>query len=139
MSTSEKTLRVLGEQAHLLDLVRDAIILRDMQGVIIAWNQGTEKLLGWKKDEALGRHAHTLLHTQSPQPLEAIETEALRAGHWEGELVHTRRDGPPVVMHSRWAVWRQDHGAPLAIVEISTDEAGEEWNSQEKTEDKPSE
>ena len=99
----------------------DAIILRDLQGVIISWNQGAEKLFGWTRDEALGKHANTLLHTRFPQPLEAIEAEVLRAGHWEGELVHTRRDGTPVVVTSRWAVWQQDHGAPLAIVEISTD------------------
>ena len=99
----------------------DAIILRDMQGAIIFWNQGAEKLFGWTSDEALGKHAHTLLHTQFPQPWEAIEAEVLRAGHWEGELVHTRRDGTPLVVTSRWAVWQQDHGAPLAIVEISTD------------------
>jgi PAS domain S-box-containing protein len=110
----------LRDQAHLLDLVLDAIILRDMQGAIISWNQGAEKLFGWTSEEALGKHAHTLLHTQFPQPLEGIEAEALREGHWEGELVHTRRDGTPVVVSSRWAVWQPDHGAPLAMVEIST-------------------
>ncbi|MGB9300815.1 MAG: PAS domain S-box protein, partial [Anaerolineae bacterium] len=121
MNASENGTRILGEQAHLLDLVHDAIILRDMQGVIIFWNHGAEKLYGWTSDEALGKHANTLLRTQSPQPLEAIEAEALRAGRWEGELIRTRRAGTPVVATSRWAVWKQDHGAPLAIVEISTD------------------
>jgi PAS domain S-box-containing protein len=121
VNTSENHTRVLREQAHLLDLVLDAIILRDMQGAIISWNQGAEKLFGWTSDEVLGKQAHTLLHTQFPLPWEAIEAEALRAGHWEGELVHARRDGKPVVVASRWAVWQPDHGAPLAIVEISTD------------------
>jgi len=115
VNASENGTRILGEQAHLLDLVHDAIILRDMQGVIIFWSHGAEKLFGWTSDEALGKHADTLLHTQLPQPLEAIEAEALRAGHWEGELVHTRRDGTPVVATSRWAVWKQDHGAALAL------------------------
>jgi PAS domain S-box-containing protein len=124
VNTSEKFLRALGEQPYLLDLVLDAIILRDIQGVIIFWNQGAGKLFGWTKDEVLGKHAHTLLHTQFPQPLEAIEAEALLAGHWEGELVHTRRDGTPVVVTSRWAVWQQEHVALQAIVEISTDITG---------------
>ena len=117
MNASDNGTRILGEQAHLLDLVHDAIILRDMQGVIIFWSHGAEKLFGWTSDEALGKHADALLHTHFPQPLEAIEAEALRAGHWEGELIHTRRDGTPVVATSRWAVWKQDHGAPLAILE----------------------
>jgi PAS domain S-box-containing protein len=121
MNTSEDHTQLLREQAHLLDLVLDAIILRDMQGVILFWNQGSEKLYGWTSDEALGKHANTLLHTRFPQPLEEIEAEALRAGHWEGELSRTRRDGTPVVVTSRWALWQQYHGAPQAIAEISTD------------------
>ncbi len=121
MNTSKNHTYVLGEQAHLLDLVLDAIILRDEQGVIIFWNRGAEKLFGWASDEALGKQAHALLHTQFPQPWEEIKAQVLRAGHWEGELVHTRRDGTPVVVASRWAVWQPDHGAPPAIAEISTD------------------
>ncbi|MFN2242374.1 MAG: PAS domain S-box protein, partial [Anaerolineae bacterium] len=121
MNTSKNHVPVLGEQAHLLDLVLDAVILRDEQGVIIFWNRGAEKLFGWASDEALGKQAHALLHTQFPQLLEEIEAKVLRAGHWEGELVHTRRDGAPVVVASRWALRQQDHGAPLAMVEISTD------------------
>ncbi len=83
-NTSEKYLWVPGEQAHLLDLVHDAIILRDGHGAIIFWNHGAEKLYGWTSDEALGQHANLLLHTQFPQPLEVIESEALRTGQWPG-------------------------------------------------------
>ncbi|HSJ55279.1 MAG TPA: PAS domain-containing protein, partial [Anaerolineae bacterium] len=100
-NTSEKNLRLLGEQAHLLDLVHDAIILRDSQGMILFWNQGAEKLFGWTSDEALGKHANTLLHTQFPQAWEVLETQVLRAGCWEGELVQLRRDGTSVVVTSR--------------------------------------
>jgi PAS domain S-box-containing protein len=121
VNMSENHTHVLQEQAHLLDLMLDAIILRDLQGAILFWNQGAEKLFGWTRDEALGKQAHTLLHTRFPQPLEALEAEALRAGHWEGELVHTRSDGTPVAVTSRWAVWQQDRGTPLSIVEISSD------------------
>ena len=121
MSTPENHTGLLREQAQLLDLVLDAIVLRDMQGAIIFWNQGSEKLYGWTRDEALGKQANTLLCTQSAQPLEAVQAEALSAGHWEGELVHIRRDGTPVMVASRWAVWQHDHDAPQAILEISTD------------------
>jgi len=125
VTMSENHTRVLREQAHLLDLVLDAIILRDMQGAIISWNQGAEKLYGWTSDEVLGKHAHTLLHTQFPQPLEAIEAEALRAGQWEGELIHTRRDGTPVwspaagpcgskITALPWPLWRSAPTSPSA-------------------------
>ena len=121
MNASENGTRLLVEQAHLLDMVHDAIMLRDMQGKIIAWNQGAETLYGWTGDEALGKHAHTLLHTQTSQQLETIEADALRTGHWEGELVQRQQDGTPVVVSSRWAVWRRRDGTALSMVEVSTD------------------
>jgi len=121
MNASENGTRLLVEQAHLLDMVHDAIMLRDMQGTIIAWNQGAETLYGWTGDEALGKHAHTLLHTQTSQQLETIEADALRTGHWEGELVQRQQDGTPVVVSSRWAVWRRRDGTALSMVEVSTD------------------
>ena len=121
VNVSERPTSVLSDQTRLLDLVNDAIILHDVQGVIKFWNHSAEKMFGWTKDEALGKHAHTLLHTPSPQPLEAIAAETLREGHWEGELTQTGRNGTPLAVASLWAVWQQDHSAPLAIVEISTD------------------
>ncbi len=121
MNTTERDLWGLGQQAHLLELVPDAVILRDGQGVIISINRGAEELLGWTKDEVLGRSGDALLHTRYPQPLAEIQAHALDAGYWEGELVHMRRDGRPVTVNSRWAVWHQEPGAAPTLVEISTD------------------
>lgn len=42
-------------------------------------------------------------------------------GHWEGELVHTKRDGAMAVVASRWALERDEHGQPSAILEINSD------------------
>jgi C4-dicarboxylate-specific signal transduction histidine kinase len=42
-------------------------------------------------------------------------------GRWEGELVHTKQDGTRVVVASRWAVQRDERGAPVAILETNND------------------
>ena len=39
-------------QAHLLE--RAHAIVRDEQGTILSWNQGTAQLYGWTEEEALG-------------------------------------------------------------------------------------
>jgi signal transduction histidine kinase len=53
--------------------------------------------------------------------LETIEQELMHTGHWEGELVHTRRDGSTVVVASRWSLRRDEHGQPLATLETNND------------------
>ena len=109
----------LGEQTALLDLALDSIIVRDMISAILFWNHGAEQTYGWSKAEALGKVSHALLETKFPKPLEQIETELLRDGHWEGELVHRKRDGTRIVVASRWALQRDAQGAPAGILEIN--------------------
>jgi PAS domain S-box-containing protein len=112
---------VAERQAALLDLAHDGIFVRDLESRVTYWNRGAEAMYGWTKHQALGQTTHHLLGTEFPRPFAEVEKEVLREGHWEGELVHTRRDGSRVVVASRWALQRDDRGRPLAILEINRD------------------
>ena len=117
----KRTEESLREQAALLDLTHDTIFVRDMKDVITYWNRGAETLYGWTRDEALGKVTHDLLQTIFPAPLPAITATLTRDGHWEGELVHTRRDGGRVVVASRWSLQLDELGRPAAILETNND------------------
>jgi PAS domain S-box-containing protein len=97
----------LAEQAHLLDLSTDAIIVRDLQGVIQFWNLGAEELYGWTRLEALGKQKNQLLKTEFSEPLEQIMDRLQREGRWVGELVQRRRDGTRIHVSTRWVLDRQ--------------------------------
>jgi len=114
----EATLR---EQANLLELTHDAIFVRDIHDTITYWNRAAEQLYGWPRDEAIGRRADDLLQTQFPAPQDEIRAGFLKQGAWEGELVHTARNGARVVTASRWALQRDKDGKPLAVLDTNTD------------------
>jgi PAS domain S-box-containing protein len=111
----------LRERANLLDLTHDTVFVRDMRDVITYWNRGAEALYGWTREEAVGTVSHQLTQTIFPAPLEKINAELLRTGRWEGELIHTKRDGTRVVVASRWSLQRDEHGNPVAILETNND------------------
>ena len=111
----------LGEQARLLDLTHDTIFVRDMSDVITYWNRGAEQLYGWSADEAVGKVSHQILKTAFPAPLKEITDELLRNGRWEGELVHTKRDGTGVTVASRWSLQQDERGRAVAIMETNND------------------
>jgi PAS domain S-box-containing protein len=110
---------VLREQAQVLDLAQ--VLVRDIQGRIVLWNQGAEKLYGFTREEAVGRKSHELLQTQFPEPLEQIEDKLKRTGSWEGELVHRRRDRTSIVVSSLWVLHRDAQGNPLRVLEANVD------------------
>jgi PAS domain S-box-containing protein len=117
----ERSEHRLREHASLLDLTHDTVFVRDMNDVITYWNRGAEQRYGWSTKEAVGRVSHELTQTTFPAPLQEINAELLETGRWEGELVHTRRDGTAVTVASRWALQRDESGKPIAILETNND------------------
>jgi len=112
---------ILRERASLLDLTHDTVFVRDMNDVITYWNRGAEELYCWTGQEAVGQVSHELMRTIFPEPLDEINIKLLGTGHWEGELIHTKRDGERVVVASRWALQRDERSHPSAILETNND------------------
>jgi PAS domain S-box-containing protein len=112
---------ILKNQAELLELAHDSIFVRDLHDKITYWNHGAEKAYGWSRDEVIGELSHTLLKTQFPEQLSNVLQQVFRDGYWEGELVHTRRDGSKLTVASRWALQKDESGNPRAILEINND------------------
>lgn len=115
----ERQARILREQAQMLDLAN--VLARDLDDRIILWNTGMEKMYGWLRTETLGRVSHEVLKTHSPVPLKEIQTILKEEGHWEGELIHTRKDGKIITVSSHWVLHTDPHGKPIAVLEVNTD------------------
>ena len=108
-------------QAGLLELAYNAIIVRDLSGRITFWNARAEDLYGFTRSEALGRVIHTLLQTRFPVPFGEHMAALTTEGRWEGELIHTTKDGRQLMILSRQALQRDETGRPVAVMEINLD------------------
>jgi PAS domain S-box-containing protein len=121
ITKQKQTERRLAEQARLLDLTSDAIIVRDHQDRIVYWNRGAEEMYGFSAKEALGGTTHELLQTKHPENLGKIRKKLQRHNHWSGEMIHTRKDGTKVFVISRWSLDRAAKGQPASILETNTE------------------
>lgn len=109
----------LQEQASLLDLSRDAILVRNMQDEIRFWNAGAERLYGYSKQEAIGQVSHVLLKTELPESMDQIRAALERERYWAGEIVHVTRDGRRLAVFSQW-VLEYENGQPVRYLETNT-------------------
>ena len=117
---------LLRERADLLELATEAIIVRDMNGVLLFWNSGAEALYGWRREEVLGKSIHQVLQTKFPKGLSDVENALAQTGKWNGNLTQFTRDGQEVIVACRKAL----KAGGNAILEINRD-----ITSQRKAED----
>ncbi|WP_214174449.1 PAS domain S-box protein [Geomobilimonas luticola] len=118
----KRTEVVLREQADLLNLTHESILVRTMDNIITFWNKGAVIQYGWEAEEVVGKiTTHDLLQTQFPLPIDEINNFLLINNFWEGELTQTKRDGSLITVLSRWALQRDKSNVPVAIMEINSD------------------
>jgi PAS domain S-box-containing protein len=80
--------------AAVVESSDDAIVTKDLDGIITSWNQGAERLFGYSVDEIIGRPVTVLIpadhHDEEPNILARIR-RGERIDHYE--TVRRRKDG----------------------------------------------
>lgn len=114
--------RAAEEFRRQAELLEDAnVFVRGLDGTITYWTRGAERLYGWTNEEAVGRISNELIRTEFPRPLPEIEAALAQKGRWEGELVHTCKDGSRVIVASLWVLRRDAEGNAFEVFEVDND------------------
>ncbi len=109
------------EQAALLDIATDGIIVRDLTNQIQFWNQGAESIYGWQATEAIGQNTTELFYVDIPPEDEIAANTVRKQGIWQGELHKLTKAGKAVIVESRWTLVRDEAGNPRSILSVDTD------------------
>ena len=104
----------------LLDISRDAIVVRDPEHRIRYANAGALALYGWDADRVVGVDSRELVTIDPAQMAEAMST-VLEQGHWSGRVAVRTADGRDLVVSSRWQLMRDERGEPEAVLSVSAD------------------
>ncbi len=94
LSDRRDTERAAQQLSAIVESAEDAILAKDLNGVITSWNSGAERLFGYTADEAVGRPITMLIPAdrldEEPQILSRIRAGE-RVEHFD--TVRRRKDG----------------------------------------------
>lgn len=94
ITESKRTEEALRRQALIFDNVHDAVVIVDMEGLILDINPGAESMFGLRSEQARGQRADFLAGIDLvPEVLATVERE----GRWSGEVPVLRMGGAPQV------------------------------------------
>ena len=80
--------------AAIVDSSDDAIVSKNLDGIITSWNFGAEKIFGYKQSEVIGKHISIIIpHDRLDEETQIIEEirKGERVSHFE--TVRRRKDG----------------------------------------------
>ncbi|TWU44413.1 Sporulation kinase E [Novipirellula aureliae] len=112
----------LRQMAAIVDSTDDAIILKNLDGVIERWNPGAERLYGYSAKEALGMPIDLLVPEDCIDELDA-NTERLRQGKPVNHFETTRmtKDGKRIHVSSTISPVLDSEGILSHFVEVQND------------------
>jgi PAS domain S-box-containing protein len=112
--------RRLAEQAEVLDKANDIIIVRDIPGRILYWNESAVRTLGVSAADAVGRPIHEVLGVD-PALIDEATEQVLAHGEWRRVIRQAGRGGETFVLDGHLCLIRDEAGAPKSILSISAD------------------
>ncbi|MGB8699597.1 MAG: PAS domain-containing protein, partial [Thermosynechococcaceae cyanobacterium] len=112
---------IILEQAALLNIATDAILVRNLDQQVLFWNKSAERLYGWTAAEVLHRNINELFQTAPATELTQAIATVVEKGEWQGELVKKKKDGTEIIVASRWTLVRDEQGQPKSILTVDTD------------------
>jgi len=107
------------EQAALLDIASDAIMVVDNNNCIQYWNKSAELLYGWSAEEVRDQKPEDLFSLDTGTFQMALDT-VKKTGEWRGELIHTTKDKGVINVDSRWTLVKDQESVPFAIFIVNT-------------------
>src|SRR5690242_3517047 len=105
-----------------------SIIGKELDGTILLWNEGAQRLYGYEPDEVVGKANSSILHTPEDvaagRPKQMMDI-ALSEGKWEGLVTRVRKGGQRFTARVVVTPRRSTDGRPIGFLLISKDASGE--------------
>ena len=108
--------------ASIVESCEDAIIGKTLNGTIVTWNSGAQRLYGYTAEEVIGKSVGLLIPHYRPEELSLI-CERIQSGESVNamETIRIRKDGTPVEVSVTISPIRDGNGVVIGASSVSRD------------------
>jgi PAS domain S-box-containing protein len=112
---------MLDFEHRLLDALPDAVIVTTPPGDIVYWNDGAERIFGYRRAEAIGQRIDVLIEGPSPGDFRRHADEAMSTGSATFEAVRRRKDGTLLTVDASCRRLQPDGAADVFVLSCKRD------------------
>ncbi len=113
---------IKGRLAAIVESAEDAIIGKDLNGIIQTWNIGAENIFGYKAEEVIGKPVSLLIPPGHIDEVPEILARIKQGEHIENfETVRMRKDGTIVPVSLKFSAVKDASGKVIGASEIAHD------------------
>ena len=117
-----QTSEVIRRQADIINQIQETVISINLDGYVISWNTGAEKLLGYPVEEALGKHISFIYPVEDREFLEREVIGPVKAkGTHQIEVRRRTKSGALRFAQLSLTLLKDDTDASIGIIGYSMD------------------
>ncbi len=110
------------QQSQIIEQVRCSIVVTDLDGIIITWNQASTRIFGYTPEEALGQPIASM---SPPNERDYLRNDIIAPlqehGELELETTACRKSGEVFPLHLSLSLLRDDNGTPIGMIGYAVD------------------
>ena len=104
---------------RVVETLTDVIVLLDLDGTVLFTSHAIEGVLGYGRDELVGRTLHELIHPDDQAQINSIGAELLATGRSPTTQARLRhKDGSWVLVEANGTAVLDEHGRPKQVLAV---------------------
>ncbi len=121
--TQRKQIEIsLSQLAAIVQSSDDAIISKNLEGIILTWNSGAEKIYGYSAEEIVGRHISIIIPKIYTSELSEIIYQISQGKSIDAyETVRLRKDGQRIMISTTFSPIKDNTGKIIGVSSIARD------------------
>ncbi len=122
VTTRRQASEVIQRQADIINQIQETVISIDLDGHVMSWNRGAEKMLGYPVEEALGKHISFIYPEEDREFLEREVIGPVKVkGTHQIEVRRRTKSGALRFAQLSLTLLRDDTNSPTGIIGYSMD------------------